>query len=274
MTDLDQQFETIYTDEADALSGTATRASAGDRDLAADIAQETWLRALLSWPRTGVPERPGAWLRTVSRNIMLNQHRRRALVRLDDVDPRAVPTIDPDDVLDRAEARLVVHAALEQLGPDERGLVQSFYFSGDQTASIAQRLGVSHRAVEGRLRRVRTRLRTILESDGISAADVRGSNVSFGVPLSPLAKAISMAALLPLLVAIPFYFVGQFFWERRSPRKRAFYQAASGIGLIALATFGSGNGRPLPLQLFGLGMLLWGSWRFWQLSVAPAHGSA
>ncbi len=48
MTDLDQQFETIYTDEADALSGIAIHASAGDHDLAADITQETWLRALLT----------------------------------------------------------------------------------------------------------------------------------------------------------------------------------------------------------------------------------
>lgn len=268
MADQDQQFETIYADESDALSGIAIHASGGDHDLAADIAQETWLRALLSWPKGGVPERPGAWLRTVSRNIMLNQHRRRALVRLDDIDPRAVPIVDPDAALDRAATNSAIHAALEQLAPDERGLVQSFYFSGDQTASIAHRLGVSNRAVEGRLRRVRMRLRIILESDGIMAADIRGSNLSFGAPLSPLAKVVSMVALLPLLVAIPFYFVSRYLWNRRSPRQRALYLALSGIGLIALATFGSG-GRPL--QLFGLGMVLWGSWQLWRVSVALAH---
>lgn len=267
MTDLDQQFETIYADEADALSGIAIHASGGDHDLAADIAQESWLRALLSWPKGGVPERPGAWLRTVSRNITLNQHRRRALVRLDDVDPRAVPMVDLDAVLEQEEASSAIHAALERLAPDERGLVQSFYYAGDRTANIATRLGVSNRAVEGRLRRIRMRLRTILESDGITAADVRGSSVSFGAPLSPIAKVISMAALLPLLVVIPFYFVSRYLWNRRSPRQRALYQALSGVGLIALATFGSG-GRPL--QLFGLGMVLWGGWQLWRVSVAPA----
>jgi RNA polymerase sigma-70 factor, ECF subfamily len=39
-----------------------------DLDLAEDCVQDAFTRALTSWARHGVPERPGAWLTTVARN--------------------------------------------------------------------------------------------------------------------------------------------------------------------------------------------------------------
>lgn len=50
----------------------------GDWDLAEDCAQEAFAAALVSWPRDGVPRRPGAWLTTAARNRATDQVRRDA----------------------------------------------------------------------------------------------------------------------------------------------------------------------------------------------------
>ena len=50
----------------------------GDWDLAEECAQEAFASALKTWPRDGVPRRPGAWLTTVARNRALDRLRRGA----------------------------------------------------------------------------------------------------------------------------------------------------------------------------------------------------
>jgi RNA polymerase sigma-70 factor (ECF subfamily) len=48
----------------------------GDWDLAEDCAQDAFTQAVRSWPRDGIPQRPGAWLTTVARNRALDRLRR------------------------------------------------------------------------------------------------------------------------------------------------------------------------------------------------------
>ncbi|UOZ10334.1 RNA polymerase sigma factor [Amycolatopsis sp. WQ 127309] len=48
----------------------------GDWDLAEECAQEAFAKALATWPRDGVPRRPGAWLTTAARNRALDRLRR------------------------------------------------------------------------------------------------------------------------------------------------------------------------------------------------------
>ncbi|WP_328444308.1 RNA polymerase sigma factor [Amycolatopsis sp. NBC_00438] len=48
----------------------------GDWDLAEECAQEAFAKALATWPRDGVPRRPGAWLTTTARNRALDKLRR------------------------------------------------------------------------------------------------------------------------------------------------------------------------------------------------------
>ncbi|GLY39369.1 RNA polymerase subunit sigma-24 [Amycolatopsis sp. NBRC 101858] len=50
----------------------------GDWDLAEECAQEAFAKALATWPRDGVPRRPGAWLTTAARNRALDKLRRGA----------------------------------------------------------------------------------------------------------------------------------------------------------------------------------------------------
>ncbi|NNH75145.1 sigma-70 family RNA polymerase sigma factor [Nocardia uniformis] len=48
----------------------------GDWDLAEDCAQDAFAAALTTWPRDGVPARPGAWLTTTARNRAIDRLRR------------------------------------------------------------------------------------------------------------------------------------------------------------------------------------------------------
>ena len=50
----------------------------GDLGLAEDAVQEAVTVALTSWPTTGVPDRPGAWITTTARRKALDQLRRQA----------------------------------------------------------------------------------------------------------------------------------------------------------------------------------------------------
>ena len=50
----------------------------GDWDLAEECAQDAFAQALKTWPRDGIPRRPGAWLTTVARNRALDRLRRHA----------------------------------------------------------------------------------------------------------------------------------------------------------------------------------------------------
>src|SRR5687768_16345364 len=49
---------------------------AGDFQTAEDALQDAYARALDTWSRDGIPDKPGAWLNTVSRRIVLDRLRR------------------------------------------------------------------------------------------------------------------------------------------------------------------------------------------------------
>src|SRR5258705_1179575 len=73
----EEQLRRIYADTIDTLYGYTSRRCGGQRELAEDVTQEVWLRAVRDWRRTGSPDNPLAWLTTVARNLILNHLRRR-----------------------------------------------------------------------------------------------------------------------------------------------------------------------------------------------------
>jgi RNA polymerase sigma factor (sigma-70 family) len=68
----------IWKEEAPRVIGGLARLLR-DVALAEDLAQEAVIAALEEWPRTGVPDRPGAWLMTTAKNQALNAIRRTAM---------------------------------------------------------------------------------------------------------------------------------------------------------------------------------------------------
>ena len=66
--------DVVRNDGARVLAGLIRLA--GDFETAEDALQEAYARALVAWPRDGIPDKPAAWLNTVSRRIVLDRLRR------------------------------------------------------------------------------------------------------------------------------------------------------------------------------------------------------
>jgi len=160
----EEQFRQIYRDTIGALYGYASRRCGGQRELAEDVTQEAWLRAVREWRRNGVPDSPLGWLTTVARNLILNHLRRREGVSLDSVSPAEVlNAVEQNSVSESAEIASIVSQALLRLPQREARLLEAFHYDRCKMSQLAEAYGISERAVEGRLRRARERLRRELE---------------------------------------------------------------------------------------------------------------
>jgi RNA polymerase sigma-70 factor (ECF subfamily) len=158
----------VYRETIDDLYGFIASRCEGDCDLAEDVAQETWLIAVRVWYADGLPDRPLAWLTTVSRNVLANHYRRRLPERLEDIDETALAA--PAD--SAGPRRSLIARALARLPLPQIRLLEAFHFERRPIAEIAATEGLSERAVEGRLRRARQRLRQHIESDPDSEGDI------------------------------------------------------------------------------------------------------
>jgi RNA polymerase sigma-70 factor (ECF subfamily) len=159
------QISSIYRDTIVPLYGFVSRRCGGERQLAEDITQEAWLRAVRDWRTHGLPDSPLAWLTTVSRNLLLNHLRRRSPLPIDAVAPDVIlAALEQDGVTDSGEVARAVTDALSRIPPDEAQLLEAFHFERLRVARLAEVMGITERAVEGRLRRARQRLREELET--------------------------------------------------------------------------------------------------------------
>ncbi|MBS0380416.1 MAG: RNA polymerase sigma factor [Proteobacteria bacterium] len=72
--DVRRAIEAVWRIESARLIAALAR-RVRDVGRAEELAQEALVTALEQWPRTGIPERPGAWLMTCARNRFIDQHR-------------------------------------------------------------------------------------------------------------------------------------------------------------------------------------------------------
>ena len=155
-----------YRDTIHPLYRFVSRRAGRSRQLAEDITQETYLRAVVQW-RKGRPENALAWLQAVARNLLLNHYRRKSPETLEASSVECVLETEP---VDGPDAAALVYWGLARLGRRPRRLLEAFYIEGESTRTIAARLRVSERAVEGRLRRARqalkNRLTPIMQNQG------------------------------------------------------------------------------------------------------------
>jgi len=124
--------------------------------LAEDLVQDTWMRALDSWPRRGVPDDPAAWLMRVARNTLVSHFRS---IRPEPVDPASIDLEADRFAPDTPDTATIVGWGLARLRRTHADLLEAFYFDGKSVRQIATERSLSERAVEGRLRRARAKLK-------------------------------------------------------------------------------------------------------------------
>jgi RNA polymerase sigma factor (sigma-70 family) len=119
-----------------------------DVALAEDLTQEALLAALEHWPKTGVPERPGAWLMATAKRRALDQLRRRQmlaekhdiLTRDIEAEQQATPDFDSglDDDIGDETLRLIFTACHPILSHEARAALALRMICGLTTAEIAR----------------------------------------------------------------------------------------------------------------------------------------
>ncbi len=108
-----------------------------------------------------------AWLTALTRNAALNRTRSKSFIDGVEEIPTNTPSPEPtpEETVIQQEYKAVIAQALQQLSPQERMLFYRKYYYLQSTAQIASELIMTERAVEGKLYRLRKRLRNILEGE-------------------------------------------------------------------------------------------------------------
>lgn len=159
----EEQLRSTFQATVDILYGYASRKCGGERELAEDVTQEAWLRAVREWPRTGMPDSPIAWLTAVARNLIINHYRKRQAIPLDSVSAEEIlAAVEDDRVSDTSDIASIMTRALALLPAAESELLEQFHYERQKVSQLAATYGITERAIEGRLRRARERLRAIL----------------------------------------------------------------------------------------------------------------
>lgn len=161
-----------------------------DHQLAEDLTQETFERALRAWGRFD-PRRSSerTWLLAIANNLLIDHHRRARLRSADPIDERMIPSVaGPEERFDRSPELI---AALSQLSQRDREVV-ALRFGGDLTgAEIAALLGLSLANVQQILSRSLRQLRELLQSDQRMPAATRAPNPTAPEPAAAAPATIS-----------------------------------------------------------------------------------
>ncbi|WSG63379.1 sigma-70 family RNA polymerase sigma factor [Nocardia sp. NBC_01730] len=156
----------LYRDHATAL-WRYTLGLVRDPGRAEDIVQETLLRA---WQRPNVLDQSTtsarAWLFTVARNLVVDEHRsarNRREFRTDS--PPEQPTPDQSD---RALDGWLIADALGRLSGDHREVIVRAYYRGLSTHQIAEELAIPAGTVKSRMHYGMRALRLALQEMGVT----------------------------------------------------------------------------------------------------------
>lgn len=107
-----------------------------------------------------------AWMAAITRNTALNWNRNRKQTEsLSEEIP--TDTMAPEDILLRKERQKALEQALLQVSRQERLLFYRKYYYLQSTTQIARELGMTERAVEGKLYRLKKKLRKLLGGDTV-----------------------------------------------------------------------------------------------------------
>ena len=169
----------------------------GDMDQAMDATQDALVKALQSWPKSGVPDSPVAWLVTVGRNRGIDHIRRsQRVVGLDNVvsfpgeapDSDALSVAVADELslteLDDDMLRLMFTCCHPILSSSQQITLMMKVVLGFSVDEIARSLLTSRASIEKRI----TRSKNALKQAGVEYAVPRG--IDIGARLDAVLQAV------------------------------------------------------------------------------------
>ena len=158
-------FRILVRRHQDMLYGHAMRMT-GQSDVAADLVQESLVKAYTSLDRCRNPDRFGAWAFRIVANRCKDylKNVRRSNVALEDTGPMA-GDMDPEDDLEREELRGRLDGALARLPEDQREAFVMKHEEGRSYSEMAELVGMSVGALKMRVHRARETLQEMLEGE-------------------------------------------------------------------------------------------------------------
>ena len=105
------------------------------------------------------------WLSAIARNAAIDRVRRNPPAGAELTEAIPAPQSDPEQELLRKERQRELYAALNSLDFLEKALFYRKYYYRQSTAQIAAECGTTQRAIEGRLYRIKRKLRKQLGGD-------------------------------------------------------------------------------------------------------------
>ncbi|MFF4391366.1 RNA polymerase sigma factor [Streptomyces sp. NPDC001552] len=159
-----QAVEAVFRIESARIIASVARV-VRDVGIAEEIAQDALVAALEQWPRTGVPDRPGAWLVTTAKHRAIDLVRRKETYArklaevgrsLEDVPPPAEPA-DPQDIDDDL-LRLIFTSCHPVLATEARIALTLRLMGGLTTQEIARAFLTSEATVAQRIVRAKRAL--------------------------------------------------------------------------------------------------------------------
>ena len=143
----------VFREEAGRITA-ALISAMGDFDLAEECTQEAMLLALETWPRDGIPDRPGAWLTTAARRRAIDKLRRSATLQQKlQLLPDEPPASEPDDRL-----RLIFTCCHPALARDAQIALTLRTICGLTTTEVARAFLVSEATMAQRIVRAKRKI--------------------------------------------------------------------------------------------------------------------
>lgn len=137
----------------------------GNPELAADLAQETFLDAFRHLDRLGRDDSLTAWLFGIARNNVRMEYRRRLLWRVVSLEWLAepvtsrIPALRREDETASCDERDAIQSTLDALTPSLREALLLHSLGGCPASEVAQVLGISLEAAERRISRAKLEFR-------------------------------------------------------------------------------------------------------------------
>jgi RNA polymerase sigma-70 factor, ECF subfamily len=161
-----ERFERLYRENADRIYGLCLRLS-GDRQRAAELVQDVFVRA---WRKLHLLERDddaGAWIWRVAKNVVFNDTRARRRRDSRFVLSSHLPAMEAIAVPGSADTPLPIRrmdlaAAIALLPERARAIYLLHDVDGFTTEEIAEQLGIAAGTVRAQLHRARGTLRQFL----------------------------------------------------------------------------------------------------------------
>ncbi len=145
----------------------------GDRELAEDMAQETFARAFRKLNLFSGQSQFYTWLARIAMNLLASDQRRKRIenqvtregfeMAMDSVGSED----QPDQLLEQSETQQCVRHAVQMLDEERRSVLLLRDFDGMDYGAIAETLEIPVGTVRSRLHRARLELKTILQRKAV-----------------------------------------------------------------------------------------------------------